>query len=130
MEAHNGAVVFRLLQPYAKAEFAPSQQFRTDLLSLARESTRVDIRGRTDAIADNAGDRMVARRRALCAQAYLVDNGVPANKIRVSFLAAGDRVASNATPEGRALNRRIEIETLGVNTSNLRGGSSDVMGSL
>ena len=129
-EVRDGAVVFRVMQPFGKAEFSPSAAFQGELLNRARESARIDVRGRTDARADNAGDRSIAQRRALCARAFLIDNGIPARKIHVSFLAAGDRLASNATPQGRAFNRRIEIETLGVNTRALSEGSSNVVGRL
>jgi outer membrane protein OmpA-like peptidoglycan-associated protein len=128
-EVRDGAVVFRVMQPFGKAEFSPSAAFQGELLNRARESARIDVRGRTDARADNAGDRSIAQRRALCARAFLIDNGIPARKIHVSFLAAGDRLASNATPQGRAFNRRIEIETLGVNTR-ASEGSSNVVGRL
>ena len=136
-EIRTGAVVFRVMQPYAKAEFSPSASFQGELLQLARESSRVDIRGRTDARIDNAADRSIAQRRALCAQAFLLSNGIPADKIHLSYMAAGDRLASNATPQGRAVNRRVEIETLGVDTHRFLDGAGgsptgrgDVMGSM
>ena len=130
LEVRESAVVFRVLQPFARAEFSPSMPFQGEFLSVARKSDRIDIRGRTDAVADNAVDRSIAQRRALCARAFLIDNGIPAAKIHLSFLAAGDRVASNATPQGRAMNRRVEIETFGVNTHELRIGAGDVVGGL
>ena len=133
LEVREGVVVFRVMQPYAKAEFIPSNSFQNELLARARESTRIDIRGRTDARSVNAADRLIAEHRALCARAFLVDNGIEPTKIHVSFLAAGDRVASNATAEGRAMNRRVEIETFGVNTHELlRNGdkSGDLLGRL
>ena len=129
-EIKETAVVFRVTQAFAKAEFSPTPAFQDTLLTMARTAARIDVRGRTDAQSDNAADRAIALRRANCAQAFLLNNGVPAKKIRVSFLAAGGRIASNATPQGRAMNRRIEIETVGVDTREFRGGTGNVMGSL
>ena len=123
LEVRDSVVVFRVMQPYAKAEFSPSASFQAELLHLARESARIDIRGRTDARIDNAVDRSIAQRRALCAQAFLLGNGIAPDKIHLSFLAAGDRLASNATTQGRAINRRVEIETVGVNTRALLDGA-------
>ena len=130
-EIREGAVVFRVMQPFAKAEFNPSVEFKSELLNRARVSARIDIRGRTDAAVDNNGDRVIAQRRALRARSFLLENGIADKKIHVSYLAAGDRLASNATAQGRALNRRVEIETVGVDTRDLRDdNSSNVMGRL
>lgn len=40
---------------------------------------------------------------------YLIDNGMPADRVGAAGYAEFDPVADNASPEGRAQNRRIEI---------------------
>ena len=66
-----------------------------------------------DAHSDNVGDRLtnreLSRQRALAVQAYLIEHGVPEESITMRF--HGDRypVASNATADGRAKNRRVTL---------------------
>ncbi len=79
----------------------------------ASQAPLVVVRGRTDATRDNPTDARIARLRAESARVALVRAGVRAESIRVMWQGAGDTVASNDTPEGRALNRRVEIEVYG-----------------
>jgi outer membrane protein OmpA-like peptidoglycan-associated protein len=116
-EVRRNAVVFRVTQPFARAEFNPSPAFEKELLRLARLSERIEIRGRTDSWTDNPADRSIAQSRAVRAREFLVANGIEAGKIRTTFQASGGYLADNATPTGRALNRRVEIEANGLDTS-------------
>ena len=50
--------------------------------------------------------------RAVTVARYLIDQGVPANRISAAGYADTEPVASNETDEGRAQNRRIEIVLL------------------
>lgn len=80
------------------------------LVDAAKAAPIVSVRGRTDAAAFTAGNDRVARLRAQETVAMLVRAGVDSRRIRATWQAAGDTVASNETVEGRALNRRVEIE--------------------
>jgi outer membrane protein OmpA-like peptidoglycan-associated protein len=80
------------------------------LVEAARQAQLVVLRGRTDAVRDDAANAAVARRRAEAAQALLVKSGVPIERMRVTWQASGDTVADNGTAVGRAANRRVEIE--------------------
>ncbi len=40
---------------------------------------------------------------------YLLHSGVAANRLAAEGVPMADYVASNATPEGRAQNRRVEV---------------------
>ena len=115
-EVRRNSVVFRVTQAFGKAEFNPSPAFDKELLRLAHLSERIEIRGRTDSWTDNAIDLSIAQSRAVRAREYLLANGIEAGKIRTTFLASGGYVADNATPAGRALNRRVEIEATGLDT--------------
>ena len=42
-------------------------------------------------------------------RSFLVANGVPTDKIRSEGMGPANPVADNASPEGRADNRRVEI---------------------
>jgi chemotaxis protein MotB len=52
----------------------------------------------------------LSKARADAVAAVLVEQGVPARLITTSGLGEAHPVASNATPAGRAQNRRVEID--------------------
>lgn len=108
------SVIFRVRHPFAKTEFVPSKSMREQILKVARDGYAIEVRGRTDADHTNKVDRNIALARAVNAHIFLVTNGIPENKIKVSFLSAGDFVADNSTKKGNALNRRVELEVKGV----------------
>jgi outer membrane protein OmpA-like peptidoglycan-associated protein len=90
------------------------------LVEAARQAQRVVLRGRTDAVRDDAANAAIARRRAEAAQALLFNGGVPIERIRVTWQASGDTVADNGTAAGRAANRRVEIELYPVQPEQVR----------
>ena len=84
----------------------------------------------TDSWTDNPADRSIAQSRAVRAREFLLANGIDAGKIRTTFQASGGYLADNATPAGRALNRRVEIEANGLDTSPLMDQLAAADGSL
>lgn len=73
---------------------------------------KVEVVGHTDASGDRRSNILLSQARAEAVKAYLVDKGIGGE--RIAALGAGsDRpVADNATPEGRARNRRIEFRLM------------------
>ena len=69
--------------------------------------------GHTDSIGSNAYNQKLSVRRAESVKAYLVSKGIPANRIYTEGKGESQPVASNKTKEGRAKNRRVEIEVIG-----------------
>ena len=69
--------------------------------------------GHTDSIGTDAYNQRLSLRRANAVKAYLVSKGVPADRIVVEGKGETQPVASNSTREGRAKNRRVEIEVVG-----------------
>ena len=69
--------------------------------------------GHTDAIGTDAYNRSLSLRRVEAVKAYLVSKGVPADRIKTEGKGESQPVASNQTREGRAQNRRVEIEVMG-----------------
>jgi outer membrane protein OmpA-like peptidoglycan-associated protein len=92
------------------ADFRPDERTAAALVPAAKAAERVNVRGRTDARIPGPADPRIALARALAARQFLVDRGVDPAKIKVFALPAGDFVAPGNTPEGRAMNRRVEIE--------------------
>lgn len=104
--------VFNLSMTYdlGKSAFAPPEPVSVVLLETAKVSHRIDIRGRTDAEIKSEMERQIAHRRAMNAYFFFVNNDIPAKRIKVTYQSAGHFIADNSTPEGRAQNRRVEIE--------------------
>ena len=69
--------------------------------------------GHTDSVGTEEYNQALSERRAASVKNYLVSKGVPADQIIASGKGESAPVASNATREGRAQNRRVEIEIVG-----------------
>lgn len=72
-------------------------------------STDVTIYGYTDNVGSLEANKKVSNQRALTVQQYLMESGVPTNRMTAQGLAWENPVASNDTEAGRAQNRRVEI---------------------
>jgi len=69
--------------------------------------------GHTDSIGTKAYNQKLSVRRAEAVKAYLVSKGVEPNRVYTEGKGETQPVASNKTREGRAKNRRVEIEVIG-----------------
>lgn len=68
------------------------------------------IRGYTDSTGSAKVNEELSHKRAAAVRDRLVANGVPAETVTVVGMGSKNPVANNSTPEGRAQNRRVEIE--------------------
>jgi OOP family OmpA-OmpF porin len=69
--------------------------------------------GHTDWIGSDAYNQRLSVRRAEAVKAYLVSKGIPANRIYTEGKGEKQPVADNKTADGRAKNRRVEVEVIG-----------------
>ncbi len=69
--------------------------------------------GHTDSVGSDKYNDRLSQRRADSVKAYLVSKGIEPNRIYTEGKGEKQPVASNKTPEGRAKNRRVEIEVVG-----------------
>ena len=69
--------------------------------------------GHTDSVGTDAYNQKLSVRRAEAVKAYLVSKGIEKNRIYTEGKGEKQPVASNKTAEGRAKNRRVEIEVVG-----------------
>ena len=69
--------------------------------------------GHTDAIGGDPYNQKLSVRRAESVKAYLVTKGIEPNRIYTEGKGKKQPVADNKTSEGRAKNRRVEIEVVG-----------------
>jgi outer membrane protein OmpA-like peptidoglycan-associated protein len=80
------------------------------LLEDAKAAPLVLLRGRTDGATDSPAESRMAQARASALRDFLIASGVDATRIRSTHQPSGDHVADNRNPQGRDLNRRVEIE--------------------
>jgi len=71
------------------------------------------VTGHTDATGPDAYNLRLSERRANAVKNYLVSQGIPDDRVYVEGKGRTQPVASNATREGRAQNRRVELEVIG-----------------
>jgi len=69
--------------------------------------------GHTDSIGTEQYNQGLSERRANSVKDYLIGKGVPADRIYAEGKGETQPVATNKTREGRAQNRRVEIEIVG-----------------
>jgi outer membrane protein OmpA-like peptidoglycan-associated protein len=89
--------------------------FRQTLNSVAivlnrYQQTVVDIFGHTDSTGSDAHNQDLSQRRALAVANYLNQQGVDSRRFAVTGFGPSRPIATNGTAEGRALNRRVEIQ--------------------
>jgi outer membrane protein OmpA-like peptidoglycan-associated protein len=94
--------------------YALRQESKATLQNLADNfrkypDEQISVEGHTDAIGTHESNQRLSEQRADGVRNYLVDQGV--NGQRVTSVGFGETrpKASNDTPEGRQLNRRVEI---------------------
>jgi outer membrane protein OmpA-like peptidoglycan-associated protein len=72
-------------------------------------NTDLMIVGHTDSQGSDDYNLRLSERRAVAARSYLVSQGVPSSRIRTAGRGETEPIADNATAEGAAQNRRVEI---------------------
>ena len=85
---------------------------------VAQQANGIDLEtiiavGHTDSIGTEAYNQKLSERRAASVKSYLVSKGIDPNRIYTEGKGELNPIASNKTKEGRAQNRRVEIEIVG-----------------
>jgi len=73
--------------------------------------------GHTDSVGTDAYNQGLSVRRAEAVKAYLVSKGIEKNRVYTEGKGEKQPVADNKTAEGRAKNRRVEIEVVGTRSN-------------
>ncbi len=76
------------------------------------KDVRFKIVGHTDSSGSYEANRELSYRRASAVRNYLVDSGISKDRIDIEGLGESDPIDSNLTVEGRANNRRVDIQIL------------------
>ncbi len=69
--------------------------------------------GHTDSVGSDAYNQGLSMKRSEAVKAYLVSHGIEKNRVYTEGKGEKQPVADNKTKEGRAKNRRVEIEVVG-----------------
>ena len=102
---------------FDKSELKPEGRRKLDVLSSRLADTTLEVVvavGHTDAIGTTAYNQRLSERRARAVFEYLLQKGLPKEKIFTEGKGETQPVASNASKQGRAQNRRVDIEVVGI----------------
>src|SRR4051812_19924422 len=105
-----------VLFDFDKAVVKPEGRSKLDDLANKVKSINLEVViaiGHADSIGSDEYNQKLSVRRAEAVKAYLITKGVETNRIYTEGKGEKQPVASNKTKEGRAKNRRTEIEVIG-----------------
>jgi outer membrane protein OmpA-like peptidoglycan-associated protein len=101
-----------VLFDFNKATLRPAARVRLAKLAgiiLAYPDLKLRIEGHTDNIGSDQYNQTLSERRAATVRDFLISQGVPVNNAVALGFGKSQPIASNATPRGRQLNRRVDL---------------------
>jgi len=105
----SGSVLFAT----AKADLLPTAQLKlnevADVLTKQDPDSKLVVEGHTDSQGGAAYNQELSQRRAQSVREYLVSRGIAADRVTAQGFGPTRAIADNASAEGRANNRRVEI---------------------
>jgi len=103
----SGGVLFET----GRSELLTGSQDRLNHVAdyLKSSQRSVVVEGYTDSTGSSSSNMALSSRRAEAVRDYLVERGVPADRISARGKGESAPVASNSNSAGRAMNRRVEI---------------------
>ncbi len=82
-----------------------------DTIQRSRGEEMITIVGHTDSVGPAEYNQGLSERRAQSAADHLISRGIDADRVTVKGEGETNPIADNGTAEGRAINRRIEVQT-------------------
>lgn len=123
-----GNIVFDTDKDTIKADDKGSQDVLTQLkafLDANPQVTKLRVEGHTDNQGDANHNIDLSARRALTVKKWLIDHGVPKERLVAVGWGQNKPVANNGTPEGQAQNRRVEFHIAELSGKPYLGGKPD-----
>ena len=104
---------------FDKAVLKPEAKAKLDDLVGKTKAVALEVIiavGHTDSVGGDAYNQTLSVKRAEAVKAYLVTKGIEKNRVYTEGKGEKQPVADNKTKEGKAKNRRVEIEVVGTRT--------------
>jgi len=104
------------LYDFNKSDLKPEGKATLDKIAADLSKIKLEVIiavGNTDSVGTDAYNMALGQRRAQSVKSYLTSKGVDGSRIYTESKGKSNPVASNATAEGRAKNRRTDIEVVG-----------------
>lgn len=79
---------------------------------LIKKILKIELAGHTDSEGDADKNLDLSQRRAEAVRNYLIQKGVPSNRLTAVGYGETQPVASNSSEEGKSLNRRTEVRII------------------
>ena len=101
---------------FDKSVLKPEAKAKLDDLVAKTKAVALEVIiavGHTDAVGADAYNQKLSVARSEAVKAYLVSKGIEKNRVYTEGKGEKQPVADNKTAEGRAKNRRVEIEVVG-----------------
>jgi len=97
---------------FARAGVGPqARRAMIELVSMAKKSEKIWVRGRTDSVGSTESNRLIAKARAATVREEFISAGVPKSRIATTY-CIDCFITSNDTEAGRRANRRVDVELL------------------
>jgi len=78
----------------------------------SQPDVRIRVEGHTDSRGGDAFNLTLSQQRGLAAMNYLIGAGIDPARLEYAGFGLSRPMSTNATTEGRAMNRRVEVRTL------------------
>lgn len=112
-------IFFDLGKATLKSESLPALDKLNDIL--VKNPISIELGGHSDSIGSNESNQILSQERVNSVKKYLVGKGIADDRIFAKGYGEEKPVASNATDEGRAKNRRVEVKIIDKNTYGREG---------
>jgi len=93
---------------------AQSNSILNDIVNILKEypNSKFNIEGHTDSAGNNTLNKNLSESRASAVKVFLIENGINQSRLTSTGYGEEQPITTNTTKEGRALNRRVEINLI------------------
>jgi OOP family OmpA-OmpF porin len=79
---------------------------------IAHADVKVEVGGHSDSDGSASYNQKLSEKRANTVRDYLISKGVPASQMTAKGYGESQPISDNKTPEGKAMNRRVELKRM------------------
>lgn len=118
-------IFFDLGKATLKSESLPSLNKLNEIL--VKNPISIELGGHSDSIGSSESNQILSQERVNSVKNYLVGKGIADDRIYAKGYGEEKPVASNATEDGRAKNRRVEVKIIDKNTYGREGVEQELV---